>query len=107
MSIRSKDEEPRVSNNLESTIDKLSGLDVKEETSESIEAPSISNAIECKCGMPLCICEAPSLIPAPSPLVEPIRQVCISVFKLSCWESVCQYECSFVIYVFLYFELES
>ncbi|XP_043811259.1 hepatocyte growth factor-regulated tyrosine kinase substrate isoform X2 [Manihot esculenta] len=47
-----------------SVADKVSRLDIDTETDSKIEAATQNNSaagvIECKCGMPLCICEAPA-----------------------------------------------
>ncbi|XP_020536634.1 hepatocyte growth factor-regulated tyrosine kinase substrate isoform X2 [Jatropha curcas] len=53
-----------LSGGVSSVTDKVSRLDIGAETSSKMETStqhqSVTNVIECKCGMPLCICEPPA-----------------------------------------------
>lgn len=58
-----KDEEPSVSNGVSAVTDSIARLDV-DSVAESNSEPTVKklstqSVLECKCGMPLCICEAP------------------------------------------------
>lgn len=59
-----KDDTPAFSNGVNAVTDSVSRLDMNvvavtksESTAEKLPVPGI---LECKCGMPLCICEAPA-----------------------------------------------
>ncbi|CAI9090752.1 OLC1v1025584C3 [Oldenlandia corymbosa var. corymbosa] len=60
----SKDDAPAVSNGSSIVTDSISRLDINSDIGNKIEEPVKATSVrvipECKCGMPLCICEAPA-----------------------------------------------
>lgn len=66
-----KDDEPAVSNGIGAVTDSIARLDF-DSTTETKPEPTVKQLstqglFECKCGMPLCICEAPALPKDPAP----------------------------------------
>ncbi|XP_057861710.1 uncharacterized protein LOC131070224 isoform X2 [Cryptomeria japonica] len=57
-------------NDSDTAVTNFSRLDLNEDNVKDSKSQNISQSVECKCGMPLCICQAPSL-PQVQPVVPP------------------------------------
>lgn len=72
-----KDDEPSVSNGIGAVADSITRLDfdstLETKSEPTVKPVSTQGVLECKCGMPLCICEAPALPkdPVPGPSTSP------------------------------------
>lgn len=69
-----KDDEPPVSNGIGAVTDSIARLDfdstMETKSEPAVKQLSAQGVLECKCGMPLCICEAPAL-PKEDPVPGP------------------------------------